>query len=98
MNLHGIPFELTLTEASKEPLAPLFNISWDLFGPSSLKIFSGLYASCGVVPDEVDTMTEVFVGGSLSGPLCFSIPQADADAGPLLSTDQGSVRLYLATK
>lgn len=95
---YGIPFELTLAEASKEPLAPLFNISWDLFGPSSLKIFSGLYASCGVVPDVVDTMTEVFVGGSLSGLLCFSIPQADADAGPLLSTDQGSVRLYLATK
>lgn len=95
---YGIPFELTLIEASKEPLASIFNISWDLFGPSSLKIFTGLSSTCGVVPNELDSMSEVFVDGSVSGLLCFSIPQADVDAGPMLSTSQDSARLYLATK
>jgi hypothetical protein len=95
---YGIPFRLTLQEASKEPLAPLFNISWDLFGPAGLKIHSGLNADCGVTPDSLDSMTEVFVGGSVEGMLCFSIPQSDADPAPMVSTDQNGVRLYLSTK
>lgn len=95
---YGIPFRLTLREASKEPLAALFNISWDLFGPAGLKIYSGLTTYCGVTPDSLDSMTEVFVGGSVEGLLCFSIAQPDADAGPMVSTDQNKVRLYLATK
>ena len=95
---YGVPFQLTLVEAGKEPLAPWLNVSWDVFGPASLKIFSGTSSSCGVIPNAFDDLTEVFIGGSVAGQLCFSIPVADVDAGPMVSTDQNDVRYYLATR
>ena len=95
---YGIPVSLTLVDAGKEPLAPWLNITWDAFGPASLQIFDTSNASCGVIPNAVDEMTEIFIGGTLSGMLCFELPAADVDAGPLLSSDAANGRIYLATQ
>lgn len=94
---YGIPFRIVLVEAGKEPLSPWINISWDMFGPSALQIFDGIDASCGVVPGELDELSEIYVGGSLSGYLCYSLPQEEVDAGPLLSAEPDGERIYLAT-
>ena len=93
----GVPVELTLVEADKEPLAPWLNISFDIFGPASLQIFDGYESSCGTIPNSLEDMTEVFAGGTLAGQICFAIPNEDAEAGPLLSTDQNDLRTYWAT-
>ena len=91
----GVPVELTLVEADKQPLAPWLNIIFDMFGPASLQIlFSG---ECGTIPNSLDYLTEVFVGGTLSGQICFAIPTEDAEAGPMLSVDQNDIRTYWAT-
>lgn len=96
----GVPVTLTLQGADKEPLSPLFNISLDYFGPSTLEIIAaGFNESCGVVANELDSMKEVFVGGSISGLMCYSVTVADADAGILVSVDnvEGG-RVFLATR
>jgi len=93
----GVPVELTLVEANKEPLAPWINISFDILGPASLEIFDGYESSCGTIPNGLEVMTEVFAGGTLAGQICFAIPIEDAEAGPLLSTDQLDLRTYWAT-
>jgi hypothetical protein len=95
---YGVPFELTLIQADKEPLAPWLNVTWDLFAPQGLRIHSPSSSGCGVIPDAFDDMTEIFVGGTLTGLLCFSIPAADVDAGPMVSTDQDGQRFYFATR
>ncbi len=95
---YGVPFALTLIQADKEPLAPWLNVTWDLFGPQGLRIHSPSSSGCGVIPEAFDDMTEIFVGGTLTGLLCFSIPAADVDAGPMVSTDQDGQRFYFATR
>jgi len=36
---------------------------------------------CGVMPDALDTTTELEVGGSVSGTVCFVVPEADVSSG-----------------
>ena len=94
----GVPFKITLLEAGKEPLAPWLNLSWDSFGPISKKIFSEFDADCGIVPGALEEMTELFVGGSLEGTLCWAMPIEDAEEGPLVSLEPDGTRVYLATR
>ena len=35
---------------------------------------------CGVVPDELDTLTELFTGGQIEGNECWQIASSDADS------------------
>lgn len=95
---YAVPVELTLIEADKEPLASWLNISFDMFGPTSLKIFDGYGSSCGVIPNGLDDMTEIFVGGTLSGQVCLAVPIEDVESNPLLSADQNDIRTYWATQ
>lgn len=96
---YGVPVTLTLDSAEKEPLSPLFNISLEYFGPSTLEIISdGFEEGCGVTPDELDPFKEVFVGGSISGTICYSVTAADAAAGILVTLDEiEGGRLFLST-
>ena len=94
---YGMPVEFTLIEAEKEPLAPWLNISFDIFGPNSLKIFGGYESSCGVIPSSLEDMTEIFTGGTLAGQVCLAIPIEDVEVGPLMSVVQNDIRTYWAT-
>lgn len=97
---YGVPVTLTLQSAGKEPLSPLFNISLEFFGPSTLEIMSsGMTEGCGVTPNEMDSMKEVFVGGSISGTVCYSVTPPDVEAGILLTLDEiEGDRIFLATR
>ena len=60
--------------------------------------------SCGVIPDDLDSLTELFTGGSISGNICFSAPSSEVDAGGMVLVVDGSKggviydqdRVYLA--
>ncbi len=61
--------------------------------------YSDFEDTCGVIPDELDTFSEVFPGGTQVGILCWQIRSEDADSLVLIvdnafSFDQD--RAYLA--
>jgi len=94
---YGVPFRLVLVDAGKVPLAPWLNLTWDIFGPEALQIFAGYESYCGVIPGPFDETSEIYVGGSLSGYLCFSLPESEVASGPLLSAEPGDDRIYFET-
>ncbi len=78
----GFEAELTLVEGEVEPLAPSFNISWEIFGGSTARVYNATTIDtesfgCGVAPDSFDDFAEVFAGGTLSGTVCLPIPEED---------------------
>jgi hypothetical protein len=100
----AVPISATLQTASKEPLSTLFNIEFEFFGPSTLSIIGSNLDNlgevwCGVTPDEFPSAQEVFVGGTVSGVICFAVPDEDvATGGVLLTTDSGEGdRIFMAT-
>lgn len=100
MLFYGIPIAVTLMDTDKEPLSTLFNMEFEFFGPSTLTVIGlDTDSSCGVTPNAFNDFKEVFVGGSISGFVCFAVPQADADAGPLLTLDSNEGdRLFFASQ
>lgn len=97
---YGVPVTLTLNSADKEPLSIFVNLSLEFFGPSSLSVISdGFSEGCGVTPNEFDPLKEVFVGGSISGTVCYSVTSEDAAGGVMLTMDdiEGD-RLFMATR
>ena len=77
----GFDVELTLLEASKEPLSAGFNITWEILGGATLRVYSESSFSdifgCGMFDDEFDTFAEVFAGGTLTGTICIPMPIED---------------------
>ncbi|MGD9999946.1 MAG: hypothetical protein AB7U39_23760, partial [Ilumatobacteraceae bacterium] len=61
-------------------VAQPFSVIVNAVGDSNLQ----LSGNCGVVPGQLDTFSDVLPGGSVSGTLCFVVPEADL----------GSVVLY----
>lgn len=49
------------------------DITIQAFGDSNVE----LSKSCGVVPNEVDSFSDVFPGGQVTGTVCFAVPEAD---------------------
>lgn len=96
---YGVPITFTLDAATKEPLSVLINTDFEFYAPVSLEIVSaGLTEGCGVVPDEFDLFAEVFVGGSVSGVVCYDVSADDAAAGIQLTLDSlEEGRLFFAT-
>jgi hypothetical protein len=96
---YAVPVSLTLESADKEPLSVFINLQFEFFGPSTLSIVSdGFSEGCGVTPGELDPFKEVFVGGTISGVVCYAVANEDAAAGVLLTVDsiEGD-RLFVAT-
>jgi len=74
----GFTVEVTLVEASKEPLAPGFNLSWEILGGASSLVHDEFgFNGCGVAPNEFDGFNEVLIGGTLTGTVCVPIPADD---------------------
>lgn len=46
--------------------------------------------SCGVIPDELDDLTELFAGGSITGNICFEAQSSEVDAGGMLLVVDGA--------
>ena len=96
-SFYGVPIRLVLASANKEPLSPWINITFDMFGPAAMQIYDEMNASCGVVPNEFNDLTEVFVGGAIEGMFCFALPQDEIDSGPMMSVEAADDRLYWST-
>ncbi len=96
----AVPIALTLEHAEKEPLSTLFNIEFEYFGPSTLKIIPGLLdGQCGATPaGEFDQFEEAFVGGTLEGFICYEVATEDVVAGVLVTIDSNDGdRLFWST-
>lgn len=80
----GFDASMTLLRSDKEPLAPGFNFSWELFGGETNAVYQlGTIDTesfgCGVVPGEFDNFSEVFADGTVSGTVCIPLPIEDLE-------------------
>ena len=66
----GFDVKMTLAQAEKVPLAPAFNVRFEVIGGASSVVHDG---TCGVTPNEFATFHEAFVGGSVDGLVCVEI-------------------------
>ncbi len=93
----GVPFEMTLVSANKEPLAPIFNLDVEFFSPTTSTIAESVLA-CGFWDEAFDSSTETFIGGTISGFLCAEVPAGDLGNGLLITADEDGDRIFMATK
>ena len=84
----GVPVSLTLLEAGKEPLDTFWNIDFEVMGKESMSLSDMGFFGCGVVPKGFDQNQQVFIGGTLSGVLCFEVSEKDFEAGVMLTVDE----------
>ncbi|MCH7669697.1 MAG: hypothetical protein IIC71_10955 [Acidobacteria bacterium] len=52
----------------------------DFRGVGDLALSYGPEDTCGVVPDDLDTISEVFPGGEITGNLCWSVDERDVES------------------
>ena len=90
----GVSVSLTLVEAGKEPLDTFWNIDFEAMGKSSMSLSDMGFFGCGVVPNGFDQNQQVFIGGTLSGVLCFEVSEKDFEAGVMLTVDERD-RIFL---
>jgi len=80
----GFEAAMTLVDAEIEPLAPSFNLSWEILGGSTARVYNALTIDtesfgCGVTPNDFDDFAETFAGGTLTGTVCIPVPVEDLD-------------------
>ena len=70
---------MALDSADVEPLAPAFNVSFQIVGGATAAVYdeSSFGFGCGVTPNEFGEFDEVFIGGTLTGSVCVPIPTED---------------------
>jgi hypothetical protein len=84
----GVPVSLTLVDAGKEPLDTFWNIDFEAVGKASKSVSDVGFFGCGVVPGGFDRNQQVFIGGTLSGVMCFEVSREDFEAGVVLTVDE----------
>ena len=70
---------MTLDSADVEPLAPAFNVSFQIIGGATAAVYdeTSFGFGCGVTANDFGEFDEVFIGGSLTGSVCIPIPTED---------------------
>lgn len=84
----GVPVSLTLVDAGKEPLDTFWNIDFEAVGRSSKSVSDVGFFGCGIVPGGFDRNQQVFIGGTISGVMCFEVSSEDFEAGVVLTVDE----------
>ena len=51
--------------------------------------------SCGLIPDSLQSGTELFTNGTIEGSVCWNIPSSDADS-LVMMVDKGNERVWFA--
>ena len=51
--------------------------------------------SCGLIPDSLESSTELFTSGTIEGSVCWNIPSSDADS-LVMMVDKGNERVWFA--
>lgn len=77
----GFDVGLTLASADAVPINTLFAIEWEVIGGKTLRVYDigtveGVYG-CGSIEDGLDSATDLFVGGTVSGQMCIPVPTQD---------------------
>lgn len=80
----GFEVSMTLTDAAEEPLAPGFDVTFEILGGATARVydFSTIETAsfgCGVVANDFDDFGEAFVGGTIAGTVCVPAPAEDLD-------------------
>lgn len=70
----GAPIRVTYVSGPAP--ASLFELTFKAIGPSGV-VLTTFDPGCGVVPDSLDTFTELFAGGSVEGNVCWPAGEAD---------------------
>ena len=70
---------MTLDSADVEPLAPAFNVSFQIIGGATAAVYdeTSFGFGCGVTANDFGDFDEVFIGGTLTGSVCVPIPTED---------------------
>jgi len=78
---------VSMTNTDHEKDTPFgWNLAY-LVGDSNIEFDK----SCGVTPDPLDWWTDVFLGGTISGNICFVVPTADLTSPLVLSAGREPV-------
>jgi len=72
----GVP--LRITYVSGPVPASLFELTFKAVGPSAV-VMTTFDPSCGVIPESLDTLAELFEGGVVEGNVCWSVLPSDVD-------------------
>lgn len=76
----------------------LFMLEFQAVGDKSVG-YSEAYDDCGVVPDEIDGFKDVYVGGRISGNVCWAIDSADEASLVLrVSKSFGGTEVFFALR
>lgn len=62
------------------------DVNLDAVGISAVAYDGGLFASCGVIPNNLNNAGETFPGGTISGNVCWAIDVADAGSLAMLAS------------
>jgi len=89
--------ELTYTDAGKDDKSTPFLVSIKAVGPSNVSY--SLSDSMAVAPNALESMKEIFKGGTVTGNIVFAVPSAEANQIILYaSAGYGNDDIYFATK
>ena len=77
-----VMWQLAVSNAGEDVTNLLSEVSFSVVGPSAVAYDA--FTDCGVVPDALDTLRDVFPGGTLVGNVCWEVAEADADDLSLL--------------
>ena len=59
---------------SSDPSSPAFEVSIDAVGSQNISYSS---SECGILPNSIDSMRDLFTGGAISGQVCFDADTSD---------------------
>jgi len=89
--------EVVLTNEGPERQDSAFFVDIDAVGDGNVE-YDGF--GCGVIPNALDTSTELFPGGSVSGNVCFVVPESEAGSDVVVYANGevfGDELVYFAT-
>lgn len=84
-------------EDAAEDSANLFMLEFQAVGDKSVG-YSEASDDCGVVPDELDAFKDVYVGGRISGNVCWAIDSADEASLVLRVSSFGGTEVFFALR
>lgn len=70
--------ELSATYEGNDSEAVTVGLTWSTVGQSAVAY--GFEDTCGVIPGELDSFSEVFPGGTQSGNLCWQVRSSDVES------------------
>jgi len=78
-----VMWTVAVTNTGDAPHATLGTVAFAAVGPSFTTYDPT--SGCGVIPDQLDTLRDVFPGGTITGNVCWEVADVDADGLVLIA-------------